>query len=178
MCRDGARENIPQSVFCLRLGWKASVSLKFSPFVLFKNVFLITSPFHCFSFAAVFLITINYYDNLPQSSERSPVQEAYFCPDPTDSDGLFVFTPGTDPKPTRLNLNCRLCVMHFCPHGYSPALFFFFRSTLKLKIALFRIGCPVVCFDTQTLTETLFILSSSPFSLKAAPPPNLIQTAA
>lgn len=44
-----------------------------------------------------------------------------------------------------------------------------YTSTLTSKIALFRIGYPVGCFDTQTLSETLFIYPLLFFCWKQPP---------
>lgn len=72
-------------------------------------------------------------------------------PSPT---AFLVFTRGAHPKPTRLNLNRRGCVMGFVAAMVTGLLF---TSAFTSKIALFRAGYPLQCFDTRTLVEILFI---------------------
>lgn len=84
---------------------------------------------------------------------------------------FLVFTPGADPKATRLNLNRRGCVIRFVAAMVTALLF---TSVLTFKIALFRTGYPFDCFDTHTLAEILFIYPLLIFRWKQ--PPDLIRS--
>lgn len=92
-------------------------------------------------------------------------------PSPT---AFLVFTRGAHPKPTRLNLNRRGCVMGFVAAMVTGLLF---TSAFTSKIALFRAGYPLQrATHVHSPRFYLFILFS--FFAENTPQYDLIQTAA